>query len=129
MNLYTARFSYRRDTVFNAETYVRFLEQLLRGYYPTKIFLIADNASYHKKDDVWDLVRSARGYLSLHFLPPYSPDFNPMERMWHHVRMEATHNHYFPTLDELRQVLLATFSRMQSYPEDITGYLHPFICG
>jgi transposase len=39
--------------------------------------------------------------LALEFLPPYSPDMNPIERVWKLTRRQATHNRYFPTLDEI----------------------------
>ncbi len=47
VELFSARFFYHRDTVFNAETYRVFLEQIARHYYPRRVILIQDNASYH----------------------------------------------------------------------------------
>jgi transposase len=127
VNLYTAQLNYRTAEVFNTETYVYFLDYLLRVYHPRKIFLIVDNASYHKNEDVWDLLREARGKLRLWFLPPYSPELNGIERVWHHVRMQGTHNRYFETLEELRKSLRRVFSSIQASPSQIRGYLAPFI--
>lgn len=128
VNPYTARFHYRMDcAVFNAQTYVLFLEQLAREYYPQKIHVISDNASYHKKEEVWDFVREQHGRIALHFLPPYSPELNPVERTWHHVRMQATHNRYFVTLEELAATLKRVFRNIQIWPEQIAGYMAPFI--
>jgi transposase len=115
------------EEVFNAETFLRFLDQLLGIYFPQKIYLIIDNASYHKKEEVWDLVRAARGYLRLCFLPPYSPELNAIERVWHHVRLYATHNRYFDQLEELRMSLIRRFKSIQSFPNQIRGFLDPFI--
>lgn len=39
------------------------------------------------------------------FLPPYSPELNPIERVWRITRRERTHNRYFSALDELITVL------------------------
>jgi transposase len=38
-----------------------------------------DNAKYHRKQE---LRRIARGKVRLLFLPPYSPDYNPIEKTW-----------------------------------------------
>jgi len=35
------------------------------------------------------------------FLPPYSPQLNPIERVWKLLRKLWLHNRYFPTLDDL----------------------------
>ena len=46
IELWGARFHYRQDTVFNAATYLAFLEQLARRYRRQGAILIQDNASY-----------------------------------------------------------------------------------
>jgi len=50
-------------------------------------------------------------------LPPYSPDFNATERLWHYTRKESTHNRYFDRPAALCQLLFATFADMQRHPE------------
>ena len=47
IELWRARFHYRRDTAFNAGTYLAFLKQLARRYRRQGAMLIQDNASYH----------------------------------------------------------------------------------
>jgi len=53
IELWRTRFDYRQDTVFNATTYLGFLEQLARRYRRQGAILIQDNASYHKDAEVW----------------------------------------------------------------------------
>lgn len=43
-----------------------------------------DNASFHKSTKVKDLIESVGGKLI--YLPPYSPDLNPIERVWANVK-------------------------------------------
>jgi transposase len=43
----------------------------------------------------------------LDYLPPYSPELNPIERLWKLKRRQCIHNRYFPTLDEVVAVLKA----------------------
>ena len=126
VDVYTARFLYRRDVVFNAKTYLTFLEQVARHYYPRRIIWIQDNASYHKDADVWEWFARNRAWWTVANLPPYSPEFNAVERLWHHTRLTGTHNRYFEDADELNTTLTRVFRSMQRRPDQIRGYLQPF---
>jgi transposase len=99
-----------------------FLEQLARSYRRSGAILIQDNASYHKDADVWNWFRSNRHWLEVHQLPPYSPEFNPTERLWQHTRKTGTHNRYFATASELVGTLSRVFGEMQDHPESIRSY-------
>ena len=37
----------------------------------------------------------------LDYLPPYSPELNPIERVWNLTRRQCLHNRYFPVLEEV----------------------------
>ncbi len=39
-------------------------------------------------------------HFVLDYLPPYSPDLNPVERLWKLLRRNCLHNRYFHTLKE-----------------------------
>lgn len=112
--------------MFNAQTYIEYLERILRHYFPRSIHLIQDNASYHKDGDVWSWFSDHRQYIEVHNLPPYSPQLNALERIWHHTRLHGTHNRYFPTQDALRGTLTSTFRSIQHNPAQVQGYLHPY---
>jgi hypothetical protein len=88
IELWRTRFHYREDTVFNASSYLAFLEQLTRSYRRHGAILVQDNASYHKDSEVWSWFRSNRHWLEVHQLPPYSPELQ-------HTRRTGTHNRYF----------------------------------
>jgi transposase len=126
VELWRARFDYRRDTVFNAATYLGFLEQLARRYRRQGAILMQDNASYHKDTEVWAWFRSNRHWLEVHQLPSYSPELHPTERLWQHTRKNGTHNRFFRSLDELLATLTRVFGEMQSHPQLIQPYLLPF---
>jgi transposase len=126
VELWRCRFHYQCDSVFNASTYLAFLEQLARRYRRQGAMLIQDNASYHTDADVWAWFRSNRDWLEVHQLPPYSPEFNPTERLWQHTRKSGTHNRYFASAAELLGTLSRVFAEMQTYPDLIRSYLLPF---
>jgi transposase len=120
------RFHYRQDSTFNASTYLAFLQQLARSYRHQGAILIQDNASYHKDAEVWNWFGSNRHWLEVHPLPPYSPEFNPTERLWQYTRKNGTHNRYFADPAELVSTLTRVFREMQSYPELIRPCLLSF---
>jgi transposase len=126
VELWRCRFHYQCDSVFNASTYLALLEQLARRYRRQGAMLIQDNASYHTDADVWAWFRSNRDWLEVHQLPPYSPEFNPTERLWQHTRKSGTHNRYFASAAELLGTLSRVFAEMQTYPDLIRSYLLPF---
>jgi transposase len=127
IEIYSARFLYHRETVFNADTYLDFLEQIARYYYPRPVLYIQDNASYHKDKDVWAWFKANRSWWEVHNLPPYWPELNATERLWHHTRLMGTHNRYFANESELLSVLTRVFRSIQRRPQQIRGYLVPFL--
>jgi len=123
IELWRTRFDYRQDTVFNASTYLGFLEQSARRYRRQGAIMIQDNAYYHKDAGVWNWFKVNRHWLEVHRLPPYSPESNPTERLWQHTRKNGTHNRFFPGLDALVATLTRVFGEMQSHPQSISSYL------
>jgi transposase len=87
---------------FNAITFNRFLVRLL-AYRPRgrKMVIILDNAKYHHAVILHPFLKKHSRILSLEFLPAYSPDLNPIERVWKLTRKLCTHNTYFDHLDDL----------------------------
>lgn len=96
---------------FDAVTFEAFLRQLLRHRSPGKrMVILLDNARYHHAKLLRGFLCKNRRRLRLLFLPPYSPQLNPIERVWKLTRRLATHNRYFATLDELLQAVLERFA-------------------
>ncbi len=61
----------------------------------------AINASYHHSKLLAPLLKRYRKVLTLLYLRPYSPELNPIERVWKLTRRLCTHNQYFATLESL----------------------------
>ncbi len=64
----------------NSDIFFAWLEQDLLPKVQRQSVLVMDNARFHKRQDMLDLIES-KG-LILAFLPPYSPDLNPIEKKW-----------------------------------------------
>ena len=52
--------------------------------------------------------------LTLWFLPPYSPELNPQERVWRHTRRKVTHNKYFDKKEDLINAVESKFLEWRS---------------
>jgi transposase len=103
---------YRRETTrFNAETCFDFLWHLRKvsSRSGRRVIVITDNARYHHATLHQEWRKAAEPGFRLEFLPPYSPDLNPIERVWKLTRRLATHNRYFPTIEDVITVVEHTF--------------------
>jgi transposase len=84
----------------NSESIVRFLWKLKKERYPLeqKVHLILDGAAYHRTELVKDAAKVLN--IELHYLPPYSPNLNPIERLWKVMNEHARNNVYFSSKRE-----------------------------
>jgi len=69
-----------------------------------KIILILDNASFHKRGDILIRLSKELPNFRLDFLPPYSPDYNIIELVWHSCKEYIAHR-LFQSVDELNLLL------------------------
>ncbi len=121
-------FLWRFARVFNSDSFLSFLKELVRRCRRRKIFLILDNGPCHNLSTlgrVWLAANSHR--IELHRLPPYSPEFNPIEGVWKATKKRTTHNRFFHTTQERDAALVSTFSTFQAYPKLISGHLSRFL--
>ena len=102
VNVLTGKLVHMLAPKFNAESFTVFLGNLARHRSrKRKMILILDNASYHRSVSLESFLEVRRQCLKLEFLPPYSPDLNPIERVWKLTRKLCTHNQYFPCMEDL----------------------------
>jgi transposase len=73
--------------------------------------VITDNVRYHHAALHEEWRQAAEPWFKLEFLPPYSPDLNPVERVWKLTRRLATHNGYFPELGDVITAVENTFNK------------------
>lgn len=57
--------------------------------------------------------------IKLVFLPPYSPELNPMENIWKYLKDNFFANRAFKSLDEVQDVLCESLRYIHSYPESV----------
>lgn len=95
------------DTV-NADAIVHFLGHLREQYSLTgKIHLIVDKVGYHRALKVNN--EAKRLNIKLHYLPPYRPNLNPIDRLWKVMNEYARNNRFFKEAKDFREALCHFF--------------------
>lgn len=96
-----------------------------------KYCIVLDNAPWHKKarrlimenrDGEFDDILDKAEFI---FLPPYSPDLNPIEQVWRITRKKRTHNRFFGCLESLRDAVEGFFDEL-SEPNEMLRRLCTF---
>jgi len=111
----------------NGEVFVQFLKQLMMAA-ERSIILVVDGHPVHRSKIVAEYVESTEGRLELHFLPPYSPQLNPDEQVWKHVK-ERVAKQGPADKYELRIMVWKALERLRSLPEIVAGFFRHPECG
>lgn len=98
------------DTV-NADSIAGFFCEL-RKKHPEKhrIHVILDRAPYHRDGDLQKFAKNLG--IKLHYLPPYSPNLNPVERLWKIMHEHVTYNKYYETFQDFTDAVLVFFKNI-----------------
>jgi len=65
----------------------------------------------------------SEGKLFVQRLPSYSPDYNPIEKLWRKTKRDATHCKYFPTFDDLRAAVMNAFEKYMRDATKVIGVM------
>lgn len=92
----------------NGDNIADFFEAV-RNQYPQqkKLHIILDGAGYHRSEDV--RAKAKELDIELHYLPPYSPNLNPIERLWKVMNEHARNNRYFTSAKQFREIITRFF--------------------
>ena len=81
-----------------------------------KIHLILDNAPCNRSNQVKDIARE----LKIQYLPAYSPNLNPIERLWKYMKKEVMANRYFPDLETFQRELMLFLRGIRKHKQDLS---------
>ena len=110
------------DGSVNAEVFREFLKRLMVGA-KQPVFLIVDGHPIHKAKLIKDFVAAQDGKLKLFTLPPYSPQLNPDEQVWAHVKRQVSRQ-LVQSIDEMKRLALGALRRIQKLPELVKSFFH-----
>lgn len=90
------------DTI-NSESIMNFMDKVRAQYDEKIIHLILDKAPYHRSTLVAERANALN--IKLHFLPPYSPNLNPIERLWKVMNEHTRNNRFFKGAKDFREAI------------------------
>lgn len=107
----------QEDKSLNSNATISFLRKIEESY-PTKqcIHLFCDNAPYYRNKEVAKHLLTSK--IQLHFLPPYSPNLNPIERLWKWMKERVIYNTYYQEVQDFRSAVLGFFDALEQLPSD-----------
>ena len=85
------------NRTINTDVFYEWVVNELIPKLPQRSVVVMDNATFHKRSDIQEAVTNPGHKLV--YLPPYSPDFNPIEKKWAQAKMSR--RKHFCTVQEL----------------------------
>jgi transposase len=97
----------------NSGLFIELLKKLLKTYADKKVIhVVLDNYTIHSSRQTQAWLKESGQKFRLHFLPPYDPDDNRIERkLWREVHANVTNNHQIHNIDQLCQEVVAYMTR------------------
>jgi transposase len=93
----------------DAEAMIDFFKKLEKQTAAKVIHVILDNARSNKNKKLEEFLTSSR--IKVHYLPPYSPNLNPIERLWKILRENTVYNRYYETSVTFFQAIRGFFQK------------------
>ena len=87
-----------------------FLDELSRQYLDDIILLCCDGAAWHKSKSL-----KIPDNICLFFIPPYTPEMNPIEQVWKEIRKRGFRNEIFASLEKVVNRLCDTICNLPNY--------------
>ena len=105
----------------NATRFIEFLKRLLQDE-SRPIHLVVDGHPVHRSRVVKQFVEGTQGKLELHFLPPYSPELNPIEQVWNHAKNHQIGKQVITGPDQLKKLVLSAMRHIQKRISIVQGF-------
>jgi transposase len=101
----------------NSTLFVALLAELGQRYRRSRVLhLVLDNCGIHKSRQTLAYLARQLGRFRLHFLPPYSPEANRIERLWKQLHDHVTRNHQHRTIESLMSAVETFLRCAQPFP-------------
>jgi len=121
----SSKFYYNFYVAQNSLTFSFFLEELFAWLDPSKKYVfILDNAGFHKTDVVKYLLKKHNQQIVVEYIPPYSPELNPIETCWKVTKNAVTKSQHFKTIDSMQEAL-ENFWNKHIFTQKFMRYLCP----
>ncbi len=116
------RFMVVRSRV-GATFFVEFIKRLVHGS-DRMIFLIVDGHPSHRARKVTKFIETIKDRFRLFYLPPYSPELNPDERVWNDLKNNAIGRHAITSPEQLHRAVVSHLRFIQKSPDRVQAYFN-----
>jgi len=99
---------------------IEFLSQMLQHHRRRHLVVVMDRATPHTSQITQKFI-DGQTRLHVFYLPPYSPDWNPDEKVWNHLKTQELKSHQAKTKDELRTLTHAKLESMSNNTRLLRG--------
>jgi transposase len=107
----------QEDKMLNAEATISFFRKIEEAYpEKNKIHVFCDNARYYRNKAVSEYLMTSK--VQLHFLPPYSPNLNPIERLWKWMKERIIYNTYYQEFEDFKSAVFGFFAALSTLDAD-----------
>lgn len=120
----------------DSQTFALFLQTLAAKYHEFDLVIVLDNAGWHTSQATQQLVYQQLSGIHLCYLPPYSPELNPVERIWQEAKRKLK-NQLFKSLEEVVKQVDSFFHSAPNafwksltcfpYINDVWNQVNPFL--
>jgi hypothetical protein len=106
-----------------------FLSEFSKEYSHYRVIMVMDKAGWHRSYGL-----NIPNNISLLFLPPYSPELNPVEKIWRYIReKKGFNNHTFSSIDDVENNLEKALYELYDEKEEMKSlcnfkWLHSITC-
>jgi len=115
------RFMVKETGGVNADVFIEFLKRLVVGA-TRPIFLIVDRGPAHRAKKTTAFVDTLGGGLKLFYLPPYSPDRNPDELVWKHLKSDTVGRMVVTGKADFKSRVVSSMRSLQRNPGKICSF-------
>jgi transposase len=115
------RFMVKEKGGVNSDVFIDFLKRLLVGAKRT-IFLIVDRGPAHISKKTKAFVETLGSRLKLYYLPPYSPDRNPDELVWKHLKADTVGRMATTGKADFKSKVVSSMRSLQKTPKKIRSF-------
>lgn len=109
------------DEAFNSDKLIEFLQALIKDA-GKKVFLILDNLRVHHSKPVKAWLADHKDQIEVFYLPSYSPDLNPDERLNADLKYALGSRVQTRTKDKLKEATKAHMDLLEKQPERVRSY-------
>jgi hypothetical protein len=118
LNAMTGEIVHQTSSSCKQEDFLSFL-QFVANHYKEKLFaMVVDNAQIHRSQLIQDFLAKNNRILLI-YLPPYSPNLTPIERLWRWLKETVISNRFHSTRSSIEEAMNSFLTEISKSPDDV----------